>query len=49
MNKNKILSETMFGRQMGKKYEKREDRRGVHYLGITLVDRGVYVNMSNDD
>jgi len=49
VDKNKILSETKFGTQMGKRFEKYPDRRGVHYLGITLVDRGVYINMSGSD
>ena len=49
VDKNKILSGTAFGRQMGKRYEKRVDRRGIHYLGITLADKGIYVNMSDDD
>lgn len=49
VDKNKMLTETAFGRQMGKKYAKRVDRRGIHYLGIALADRGIYVDMSDGD
>lgn len=49
VDKNKMLTETAFGRQMGKKYAKRADRRGIHYLGIALADRGIYVDMSDGD
>jgi putative DNA primase/helicase len=49
VDKNKMLTETAFGRQMGKRFEKRVDRRGIHYLGIALADRGIYVDMSDDD
>ncbi len=49
VNKSKILSETMFGRQMGKKFEKREDAKGKYYLGIDLADRGIYINMTTEE
>lgn len=47
VDKHKVLSETAFGRQMGKRFEKRSDRKGVYYLGIDLRDKGImYVDMS---
>ena len=49
VGRNKVLTETAFGRQMGKKYEKKEKAKGIYYLGIDLADKGRYINMTADE
>ncbi len=48
LDKRKILSQTAFGTYMTKKFEKYEDRRGVHYMGIDLKDKRIHVDLAED-